>query len=272
MSTQPSTLGGRNQVFFDSLASSGNRQPWMNDLVSQIQTEVIARVDWIGIQEHPSEDTRLLDYACGAGELSRTLFPYVSEAKGIDVSGAMVKAYNDQARAAGVPEQKMCAVVGDMLAVTEGGGDGNRVTDAEWSGFDFAVMSMALHHVAPPEDAVMKLVERLKEGGVLVIVDWDLSSIVFHDAHPKFGPGDHGGHSYGHGQPHAGQTHNVVPGSEQTITRAGFGKEEMEKMFTDAGCEDVGFEEFKEMTRLGDGEQAVMQRLFIAKGKKKGTK
>ncbi|KAL9004277.1 MAG: hypothetical protein Q9188_002912 [Gyalolechia gomerana] len=183
----------------------------------------------------------------------------------------MVKAYNDQARTAGVPEQKMCAVQGNILATTEDGETGNRFASTDWSGFDIAVMSMALHHVAAPEDAIAKLVERLKEGGVLFIIDWDLSSTVLQEAHPKFGPGDHGNHSHNHGHQHAGHAHNVVPGSEHTITRAGFGKEEMEKMFADAGCEDVGFVEFKDMTRRGDGEQAVMQRLFIAKGKKKGA-
>lgn len=183
----------------------------------------------------------------------------------------MVKAYNDQARAAGVPEQKMCAVQGNILATTEDGENGNRFASTDWSGFDIAVMSMALHHVAAPEDAIAKLVERLKEGGVLFIIDWDLSSIVLHEAHPKFGPGDHDSHSHNHGHQHAGHAHNVVPGSEHTITRAGFGKEEMVKMFADAGCEDVGFVEFKDMTRRGDGEQAVLQRLFLAKGKKKGA-
>lgn len=186
----------------------------------------------------------------------------------MDVSTAMVKAYNDQARAAGVPEQKMCAVQGNVLATTEESGAESRFSDAEWQDFDIVIMSMALHHVAPPEEAIMKLVERLKEGGVLVIIDWDLKSIVFHDQHPIFGPGDHNGHSHDHGHHHAGHAHNVVPGSEHTITRAGFGREEIEKMFIDAGCEDVDFVEFKDGTRLGDGEQAVMQRLFIAKGKK----
>ncbi|KAL9026581.1 MAG: hypothetical protein Q9196_004776, partial [Gyalolechia fulgens] len=255
-----------------SLVSAPNRAPWISDLANQIQTEVVACLDWIGIPQQASGDTRLLDYACGSGELSRTLFPYVNEAKGIDVSAASVKAYNDQAGAAGVSEEKMYAVQGNILAPIEDAGAEDPFADAVWQGFDIAVMSMALHHVAPPEDAIVKLVERLKEGGVLVIIDWSLSSIVFQDAHPKFGPGDHGSHSHGHGHQHLPQVLNVAPGSEHTITRAGFDKEEMEKMFADAGCEDVGFAEFKDMTRLGDGEHAVMQRLFIAKGKKKGTK
>ncbi|KAL8721226.1 MAG: hypothetical protein Q9225_002038 [Loekoesia sp. 1 TL-2023] len=266
-------------MFFDSLASAVNRPPWMNDLVNQIQTEVVARLDWLGISSLPeqtSDNVRLLDYACGAGELSRTLFPYVNEAKGIDISAAMVKSYNDHAHAARIPKEEMCAVQGDMLATNKDCKAKSSFADKEWFEFDLAVMSMALHHVAPPEEAINKLVERLKEGGILVIIDWELSSIVFHEAgHPRFNPGDHGSQTHDHLHHRmaiSGHAHNVVPGSEHTITRAGFSKEEMERMLADAGCEVVEFVEFKNQTRLGDGEQAVMQRLFLTKGRKSGTK
>lgn len=54
----------------------------MKDLTNQIQTELIARLDWIGILANNNQDApgaseqttpriRLLDYACGSGELSR---------------------------------------------------------------------------------------------------------------------------------------------------------------------------------------------------------
>lgn len=43
----------------------------MKDLGKQIQAEVVARLDWIGIPQKASDDIRLLDYACGSGELSR---------------------------------------------------------------------------------------------------------------------------------------------------------------------------------------------------------
>ncbi|KAL9598027.1 MAG: hypothetical protein Q9219_004783 [cf. Caloplaca sp. 3 TL-2023] len=301
MSAQPTSLSDKNSVFFDSLASASSRQPWMIELVNQVQSELISRLDWIGIpsqkkdvssseQQQPSRPIRLLDYGCGAGELSRALFPHVTSIRGIDVSSAMVKAYNDHAREANIPEEKMFAVRGDILASPS---DNDKEAAAppppppafmergnkEWSDFDVVVMSMTLHHVGDPAAAVAKLVERLRPGGSLVIVDWGLGR---EEAGPGSGDGERsnedrkqeGGHHH-----HHQDDHNPVPSSKDTITRAGFGQEEMEQMFRNAGCveedgEGGGVEvvEFRERTRLGDGEGAVMQRLFVARGVRKGEK
>ncbi|KAL8688422.1 MAG: hypothetical protein Q9218_005662 [Villophora microphyllina] len=276
MSERGISLSEDNQKFFDTLAIAANRPPWMEDLVNQIQTEVIAQRKWIGIPAPSAKDhgsgsqeksaVRLLDYACGSGELSRTLFPYVDEVNGIDLSGAMVKAYNDIAERANVPVDQMHAVEGDILVPTpKNPGEGDALAGKAWFGFDMAVMSMALHHVDSPEDAVKHLVNRLKDGGMVLLIDWVLDSVKF----PTVG---HSGHEQA-GQPrwhdHAS---NVAPGSEHTITRAGFGNDEMLEMLSKAGCHDVGFIEFEEPTRLGDGEQAVMQRLFLAKGKRSSMK
>ena len=199
----------------------------------------------------------------------------MDEAKGIDVSLAMVEAYNKKARAANISEDKMYAVQGNILDTTQDSEAETAFAEEHWFGFDLVTMSMALHHVAPPEDAVKKLVERLRDGGILVIIDWELDSIVHKAGHPRFRPGDHGNRSYHHGHHRAGMlehARNVTPGSEHTITRPGFKKEEMEKMLADAGCEEVEFLEFSDGTRLGDGEQAVIQRLFLARGRKKDMK
>ncbi|KAL8758307.1 MAG: hypothetical protein Q9184_003963 [Pyrenodesmia sp. 2 TL-2023] len=265
---QQSTLSEKNQTFFDSLAISTNRPQWMQDLVSQIQTEVLARRDWIGIPKPDDHNPtlnkpRLLDYACGSGELSLTLLPSLSSATGIDISPAMVSAYNSLALTSSIPSEKMHAIQGDLLSPLPPSSTSNPSTtpfaDPQYSNFDIAILSMALHHVFSPPSAIAALVSRLRAGGTLVVIDWVLSSITTSsDLHPAFKPGDHGEHA-----------HNPVPGSEHTITRAGFEREEMEKMFADAGCEDVGFVEFGEGTRLGDGEGAVVQRLFMVRGRKK---
>lgn len=200
----------------------------------------------------------------------------------------MVEAYNERAAGAGIKGEEMRAVMGDILASSSSSsspatskGDEETFSGEEWWGFDVAVMSMALHHVPSPSDAVKALVDRLRKGGKVVVVDWWLDSIVFH-GDGKEGAGHHAhqqhhhGHGHGHHQHHcggeaekvAGNAHNVVPGSEHTITRAGFGKEEMETMFKEAGCEEVEFRVFREETRLGDGGDAVMQRMFIIRGTK----
>ncbi|KAI4196253.1 MAG: hypothetical protein LQ350_006668 [Teloschistes chrysophthalmus] len=242
-----------------TLAVAANRSPWIKDLVDQIQAEVLARRDWVGITALRATDSecheqargpiRLLDYACGSGELSRTLFPHMDEVRGIDLSSAMVKAYNDMAVSANVQKDSMLAVQGDILGPPTGS-QRDAFTGREWFDFDMAVMSMALHHVASPEDAVKLLVERLRTGGIVLLIDWVLDSV-------RFSGADLTKHA-----------HDVAPGSENTMTRAGFGKDEMLGILDGAGCQDVGFLEFEEPTRLGDGEQAMMQRLFIAKGRK----
>ncbi|KAL8919053.1 MAG: hypothetical protein Q9208_007019 [Pyrenodesmia sp. 3 TL-2023] len=257
----------------------------MKDLVAQIQTEVLARRDWIGIpkpddEPNPTNKPRLLDYACGSGELSLTLLPSLSSATGIDISPAMVSAYNALALTSSIPSEKMHAVQGDLLSPFPSSTN-TPFADPKFFNFDIATLSMALHHVLSPPSAIKTLVSRLRAGGTLVIIDWVLSSIQSSSPlHPSFKTGDHGepttpsplsaqqqedGH-HGHGA----SAHNPVPGSEHTITRAGFDREEMENMFRDAGCEDVGFVEFGEGTRLGDGEGAVVQRLFVARGRKVG--
>ncbi|KAL8769112.1 MAG: hypothetical protein Q9194_005532 [Teloschistes cf. exilis] len=262
MTDMVSSLSEDNQNLFDTLAVAANRPPWIKDLVDQIQAEVLARRDWVGItalrgtdsERHEQErgTIRLLDYACGSGELSRTLFPYVDEVRGIDVSAAMVKAYNDMAVSANVQRDQMLAVRGDILGPPT---DSQRdaLAGREWFGFDIAVMSMALHHVASPEDAVKLLVERLRVGGIVLLIDGVQDSVKFSGADLSQ------------------MAHDLVPGSEKVITRAGFAKDQVLGILDGAGCQDVGFLEFEEPTRLGDGEQATMQRLFIAKGMKTGS-
>ncbi|KAL9014050.1 MAG: hypothetical protein Q9173_001300 [Seirophora scorigena] len=279
MNSNPSTLSRSNQAFFDTLATSAARAPWMNDGVAQIQSEISSLLPWLGIppplKASPNNQTspvRLLDYACGAGELSRTLYPSIDSALGIDLSSGMVAAYNARAAEAGIPEANMRAVQGDILSGNEEEEEGNRSEEAkkfmgeEFFNFDMAVMSMALHHVPSPPEAVQTLVSRVRKGGTVVIIDWFLDSIVFHSGNER----QHGGaaHQHQHHHNHQGHAHNVVPGSEHTITRAGFGKKEMEAMFADAGCARVDFRLFSEETRLGDGEEAVMQRIFVVKGTK----
>ncbi|KAL8706688.1 MAG: hypothetical protein Q9201_000322 [Fulgogasparrea decipioides] len=185
----------------------------------------------------------------------------------------MVKAYNEVASNTELPPDKIRAVQGDILGLSAGVDSGASFTGREWFDFDIAVMSMALHHVASPEEAVKKLVERLKVGGRVVFIDWLLDSVNFHGAdHSEHGPGSDGRDPGSQGQqfatPGHAHAHIVAPGSEQTITRAGFGREEMLRMLKDAGCVEVDFKLFDEKTRLGDGDEAVMQRMFLVKGKK----
>ncbi len=60
--------------------------------------------------------------------------------------------------------------------------------------------------------------------------------------------------------------------AKHTITRAGFERDEVEAMFREAGCVDVAFAEFREETRVGDGDgegpQVGRQRMFVVRGRR----
>ncbi|KAL8858197.1 MAG: hypothetical protein Q9178_005209 [Gyalolechia marmorata] len=238
--------------------------PWIIDLGKQIIAEILSRLDWIGIPTSSDEDGstdrenqktspfRLLDYACGEGVNSRGIFKHVDEAWGIDLSAGMVKMFNQRAAAFDIPEgKKMFAVQGDLLA-SSSADDGSSTSHGtsfagkEWFDFDMAIMSMALHHVHSPGDAVKKLVERVKEGRSVLFIDWVSGTMV---------------------RPEHGKAVHELPGAH-TTTREGFTKDEMEKILIDAGCEDIGFAEAKELSHLDFGEQRLWGRFFLAKGKK----
>ncbi|KAL9620831.1 MAG: hypothetical protein Q9204_008173, partial [Flavoplaca sp. TL-2023a] len=297
---------------FDSMHPA----PWIVALSNQIINEILARLDWIGIPTSPEDGStdcekktysyRLLDYACGEGVISRAylhmcdqgIFNYIDEAWGIDLSSRMVNSFNLRAAAFDMPKRKrMFAVQGDLLN-PDSKKAGGFLKEKEWFGFDAAVMSMALHHVEEPRAAVRILVERLKVGGPVVLIDWVKGTTVKEwkgegegcAVHGKYEL-DHRGHAE-HGQPeygldghgkdqrehaqhgHAKQEHkqheHPMPGAH-TTTRDGFTKDEMVKMLEEAGCVDVGFVEMEEMSLLEFGEKRMWKRLFLAKGVKGGT-
>ena len=157
--------------------------------------------------------------------------------RGIDISEAMVEGYNSIARASWSPEV-MHAVRGDLLSNEEIG------PAEEYSNFDIAVISMALHHVSDSQELISKLVARLKRDGVVVVLDWvpgaaEHESTKHHDVH-------------------------------HTIARGSFSKADMEDIFTKAGCKATGmaYTEYKETTTIPEHvtgvDGGVERRLFIA--------
>ena len=147
----------------------------------------------------------------------------------------MVAQYNAAAQSHGLSPDRMRAVQGDLLA-----GSGP-LDDPDLSDFDVAVISMALHHVEDPEMMVKKLAERLRPGGSLVVVD-------------RLVPA-------GTGPP--------LPASfpaAHTVTRQGFGEEEILGMFAAAGLSDHGFLLYPRLSKVPP-ELGGDQQLFFARGK-----
>jgi SAM-dependent methyltransferase len=88
---------------------------------------------------------------------------------GLDISDNMVAAYN--ARFSGEkPEKKLNAhaEVGNLLSNE----DVKSLEAPELFGFDVAAVGLGFHHFENVELATIKLMERLRPGGVLLIIDW----------------------------------------------------------------------------------------------------
>lgn len=120
----------------------------------------------------------------------------------------MVNEYNKSARNQGIPASEMLATVGNLI-------DANNASPASVAGpefhdFDIAVVGLGFHHFDDPALAAKRLAERLKKGGVLMIIDF-LPHEHFH--------GHHGHHA-----------------AAKTVTHMGFPEEDVKKMFEDAGA------------------------------------
>jgi SAM-dependent methyltransferase len=157
----------------------------------------------------------------------------------------MVEAYNAISESNNL--SNMHAIEGDLLSSSAS------FQDPKYFNFDVIVMSMALHHVHDVQLMIKKLHERLREGGVLVIVDWLTMGL--------------GGSQHGHGHEH-GKGEMVTPGAH-TVAHLGFSVEEMTGMFEKAGMVDVGFMEGIEKSKV-PAEMNYEQQMFIAKARKVG--
>ncbi|KUJ23612.1 S-adenosyl-L-methionine-dependent methyltransferase [Mollisia scopiformis] len=239
----------KNRSHWDEAASTYNTK--YSKTINQIIKEIQTRKDWIGVDwaedvsddentssSVPKKTVRLLDYACGTGLVSRALAPYVTQCIGIDLTEGMVNEYNTSAQNQGIPATEIHAYQGNLI-------DPSQPTPAALSGkeffdFDIAVVGLGFHHFDQPALAAKRLAERLKQGGVLMIVE--------------FMP-----HEHFHG-------HNAA----KTVTHMGFSEEEVKKMFEEAGCGgDFRYLEVgKGKIAFGEGQDKVERSVFFARGSK----
>lgn len=131
--------------------------------------------------------------------------PFVTKVVGIDVSDNMISEFNKNAREAGVVE-KMVGLKGDLLADAIS----DELRDPNLFNFDIVVVSLALHHFPDPDFALKRVADRLKKGGILLIIDFlpDEHTHAFHKDHPE---------------------------AAATIGKHGFTRDEMKKLCEDAG-------------------------------------
>ncbi|KAL2858597.1 S-adenosyl-L-methionine-dependent methyltransferase [Aspergillus pseudoustus] len=175
-----SDLAETNRKHFDKVATT--HQNDFGDLINAAIREFQARRGWItpklnetSLSKTERPQVKLLDYACGAGTVSKALAPYATQAIGLDLSSGMVAEYNRAASEMGFNAEKMHAYRYNLLA-------GDAETDTETanplpegtltpSSFDVVVIGMALHHVSEPGVLLARFKELLKPRGVCVVMD-----------------------------------------------------------------------------------------------------
>ena len=172
----------------------------------------------------------------------------------------MVENFNKAARLQGLSEQEMYAVQGDLGSSTATNTH-PELQGEDFYGFHVIVISMALHHIENPQELLKRLVERLRDGGAIIIIDW-VSGIgelnqesASKDAHDV--THDQGGHGSRHG--HHSAAH--------TVAHVGFNENEMQKMLGEAGCSEVDYVLHPERSKVPP-EIGGEKQLFFARGRK----
>ncbi|MCJ1317020.1 hypothetical protein MMC15_002341 [Xylographa vitiligo] len=297
------TLSEKNRRHFDEIAKSYDDKAWAKDIVRAIAAGVDANRDWIGVdwvQKDASgrsdRQVRMLDYACGPGNIAsvcgifdaegtdrstrvadtaaQTLFPHVTQVRGVDSSAGMVEEFNRRAKALRLSPEQFHAWEGDLLADPE---TQSAIGGEEFFGFDLLTCSLAFHHIEDSELACERFVERLKPGsGVLCIID-----LVPDGNHHGHGHGH--GHYHGHGHAHADGRDNGADltdnkqspwgpypahAADSTIAHAGFTKERMENLLKEAGCVDVKYMELDKELAFGPDFANIKKRAFMVRGRR----
>jgi SAM-dependent methyltransferase len=92
----------------------------------------------------------------------------VSSITAIDASDVMIDKYKSKIAELGMQHKNTHAVVGNLLSDPP---EPASLADDKYYDFDLITVGAALHHFPNAEDAVKRLAERLRPGGVLYIQD-----------------------------------------------------------------------------------------------------
>ncbi|KAF2773682.1 S-adenosyl-L-methionine-dependent methyltransferase [Teratosphaeria nubilosa] len=256
-----------NRTAFNDLAGSYHSKPWQQNLSRQVSEALQQRLHWLGVDwstvesRREGREVKLLDYACGTGNITMALGPYVSQIRGIDVSESMVEEYNRAALSSGLRPDQAHAVVGDLIAETSS----TAFEGPEWHDFDIAVVGLGFHHFEDPGRAVKRLTERLNPGtGVLVIVDFIPSSHSQNQLKATIAEGQ--GPS-----PSSSSASGSMPDMSSTIHKDGFEHHEMSALFSEAGLESFEWSVLDEESVMRLSSETKVRRVFVARGRKAET-
>jgi len=248
-----------NEEFWSTATSGYDAADWQRELVTKHLANIRTHSSWLGFQSPPAGDVKILDYACGPGVVSLALLPYVTNILGIDANEQQVAEYNRRAAGSNLSPSEVHAETGDLLVESPD----PKFEGPEYKNFDYALSSLAFHHVDDPNSGIKALSSRLKPGtGKLVIIEFHEDKGSSQDPQPH--SHDHNDHHHHHHH-HHGEPQRIVRKNENREERHqrneeykqrshdnshlkdetkphgphGFGIEEMEGMFKDAGLVDV---------------------------------
>ncbi|KAI4294224.1 S-adenosyl-L-methionine-dependent methyltransferase [Schizophyllum commune Loenen D] len=235
MSQPARTAEEANKAHYDEFAVNYENLPDVFRLGSQVANE------FKRIVKPDPEVTRVMEYACGTGVVSREIAPSVKSILGVDISQGMVNQFNKR----GNEELRaICVQQGTPLAEQLG-----------HETFDAIVCSMAYHHFADPAAVTRSLAESLAPKGTLVIADrvkFEGAGMSTHAAVAHAAP--KGPHPHGAGLEDAPDA--AVPHPN------GFSEEQVREFLEAGGLVDCGFDRFKAIIFGNEVE------MFAAYGKK----
>ncbi|KAL4748030.1 hypothetical protein BDW72DRAFT_215082 [Aspergillus terricola var. indicus] len=273
-----------NRKHFDGLQPRDD----FGELINMVIAELRSARGWISpmlANSTPStapaarEEVRLLDYACGAGTVSKALAPYATQTIGLDLSANMVSEYNKAAREMfgkhGPRTARMEGFQHDLLQIPNSGasdsvpdpgaaglrsgaevGD-NTLPSGTLAPFDIIVIGMALHHVADAGRLLQRFAGLLKPGGVCIVLDMLPGSAILGE------DGDEEGSDLREGL-EQGEERGVF----DTIAKHGFTETEMRDLYEGAGMVKFDYMVFEQRFRFMLFGQQCSSRGFIARGER----
>jgi SAM-dependent methyltransferase len=188
----------------------------------------------------------------------------------------MAAEYNTKASNQGLTPAEMSASVGNLVDPTNP--PPLVFSGEEWFGFDLAAVGFGFHHFEDPVQAATRLAERLKIGGVLLIIDFLPHGPFDEDASAEV-KGEDSGHGQGHSHclvPHNGHDHDSAgshlhfdPKASGTVNHLGFSEDTMRQAFEAAGVsKDFAYQEVARGVVFTMKDRSVTRHVFFARGTK----
>ncbi|KAL7809328.1 S-adenosyl-L-methionine-dependent methyltransferase [Trichoderma aethiopicum] len=269
-------MAATNREFWNTHGAKVFKNQWVLNMAKKVADALSENVEWMGVRSRSegSPPVKLLDYACGFGMVSSTLLGHFDIVRGVDISDTSVAGYNEIARKSGIPAERMVAVQGSIPSTETD----TALAKEDFFDFDLIAISMALHHIDDRVGVLSGLCERLRSGGVLVVVDLTPEAHSHDHSHSheqghshNHSHADSPGHGHDHGHDHSAASHTISK-------HGGFGPEDMKALMVEAGFvpESFDYKPYLDITPVksnipahGSCETAKLKPFFIAKGVKK---